>query len=296
MFRKEEIAVSEWTPENVRHCAERQQEILENAAGMLKPGGRMVYSTCTFAPEENEKSICRFLAVHPEFELERAPEYEGLSRGVPEWGEYPENAEISERISERKEIDLTDTVRIWPHRTDGEGHYIAVLKKTGEPGTKKRKYPSYEKEKKTLADYERFCQAALSRPEDWIGRKEYILFGEQLYLLPPEMPSFDGLRVLRPGLHLGTLKKNRFEPSHALALALKPEEAVLSKDLSAETEETAAYLRGETLSGESIKDFGNAKKSAGGWTLITVDGYSLGWAKFAGGILKNHYPKGLRRG
>lgn len=283
MFRKEEIAVQEWTPENVLHCAERQQEILANAARMLKPGGRLVYSTCTFAPEENEKSMIRFLDAHPDFAVEKAAEYEGLSRGVPQWG-------VCDTVKEPDLLKLSETVRIWPHRTDGEGHYIAVLKKQGEPEERKRKYPPYYAEKKALSDYVAFCQETLCHPENWIKRKEFVLFGEQLYLVPPEMISFDGLRVLRPGLHLGTLKKNRFEPSHALALALKPEQVLLSKTMQAASEETAAYVRGETLDAENLT---KAKK---GWVLITVDGYSLGWAKLAGGILKNHYPKGLRKG
>ena len=288
MFRKEEIAVQEWTPENVLHCASRQQEILANAAVMLKPGGRLVYSTCTFAPEENEKSICRFLAAHPEFFIEETPEYEGLSRGVPQWGCAEPGAEGCP--------ELARTIRIWPHRTDGEGHYIAVLRKQGEPGEKKRKVPKYYSDKKALTDYAAFCEETFAEPERWTKRKEYVLFGEQLYLLPPEMISFEGLRVLRPGLHLGTLKKNRFEPSHALALALWAEEVHLSRNVAAASEEAAAYLKGETLEAEIPEEApGKEKKPAKGWALVTVDGYSLGWGKLTGGILKNHYPKGLRK-
>lgn len=104
MFRKDETAVTEWSPENVRRCAGRQQEILENAAMMLKPGGRLVYSTCTFAPEEDEQAIGRFLEAHPEFALEETPDYSGLSHGVPAWG-----AGVTDGIEK--------TVRIWPHRT-----------------------------------------------------------------------------------------------------------------------------------------------------------------------------------
>lgn len=300
MFRKEEFAVSEWSLENVRRCAERQQEILANAAAMLRAGGRLVYSTCTFAPEENEQSILRFLMKHPDFELEQAPEYEGLSRGVPQWGRKNEKKEASvwEGGEMVKEALLTGTVRIWPHRTDGEGHYIAVLRKNGEQENRKRRVPHYALEKKVFADYILFCQETLVEPEWWIKRKEFTLFGDQLYLLPPEMPAFDGLRVLRPGLHLGTVKKNRFEPSHALALALQPKEVQLSKNQSAESAETYAYLKGETLEAEQLTflDGNTEKKPVKGWTLITVDGYSLGWAKLTGGRLKNHYPKGLRKG
>ena len=113
------------------------------------------------------------------------------------------------------------------------------------------------------------------------------LFGEQLYLLPKDMPSLHTLKVLRCGLHLGTLKKNRFEPSHALALALKPQEVQHVWKLSATDAQTVGYLNGQTLT----CDDANLPK---GWYLITVDGYSLGWGKLAGQIMKNHYPKGLR--
>ncbi len=111
----------------------------------------------------------------------------------------------------------------------------------------------------------------------------YLKFGDQLYLAPERTPSLKGMKVLRPGLHLGTLKKNRFEPAHGLALTLKPEEVRYSVALS--VSEAAGYLAGQTFPAEGEK----------GWYLITVEGYSLGWGKLAGGIMKNHYPKGLRK-
>lgn len=111
-----------------------------------------------------------------------------------------------------------------------------------------------------------------------------IRFGEQLYLAPEEMPSTKGLKVLRPGLHLGTMKKNRFEPSHALALALTPADVLHSYDMAGDSSEVRAYLNGQTLAADGEK----------GWYLMTVDGYSIGWGKLAGGMIKNHYPKGLR--
>ena len=112
----------------------------------------------------------------------------------------------------------------------------------------------------------------------------FLAFGDNLYRMPERMPGLKGQKVLRPGLHLGTLKKNRFEPAHALALALRPEDVKHVWKLS--VEEAAAYLKGQTFSAEGEK----------GWYLICVDGISLGWGKLAGGIMKNHYPKGLRKG
>ena len=274
-FRKDETAVTEWSPENVRRCAGRQQEILENAAMMLKPGGRLVYSTCTFAPEEDEQAIGRFLEAHPEFALEETPDYSGLSHGVPAWG-----AGVTDGIEK--------TVRIWPHRTEGEGHYAALLRKTGEPESVKRKYPASMKDKKLLAVYEDFCKEIFIEPKKWTADSTMTMFGDQLYRTPEEMVDFKGLRVLRPGLQMGEFKKNRFEPSHALALALHPSEVKQNVNLSADAPETAAYLRGETIQ-LSEEDAGK------GWCLVSVDGYSLGWGKKSGGTLKNHYPKGLRK-
>lgn len=296
MFRKDEEAVSQWSPENVERCANRQHEILDNAAVMLKPGGRMVYSTCTFAPEENEKTVSRFLQRHPDFFLEDVPEISGLSKGVPAWGE-------------EGDWHLERTVRIWPHKTEGEGHYMAVLRKDGEwtngRQAGKGKPVSRMKDKNLLATYERFCRETFREPEHWMQGKEFVLFGEQLYAMPSGMISCDGLRVLRPGLHLGTFKKNRFEPSHGLAMALREEEVWQSRRLDSTGEEIAAYLRGESLadfseiapdsSRESGEEGQTIPKEKKGWTLMTVDGYSIGWAKLSGGILKNHYPKGLRQ-
>lgn len=113
----------------------------------------------------------------------------------------------------------------------------------------------------------------------------YLAFGDNLYLAPPDMPSLKGLKVLRPGLHLGQVKKNRFEPAHALALALAPGDAVHVWNLDSDSPAALAYLNGQTFSAQGEK----------GWYLVCVDGFSMGWGKLAGGIMKNHYPKGLRR-
>ena len=268
MFRKNEDAVKEWSLENVRLCAKRQDEILDCAAGMLRLGGRMVYSTCTFAPEENEGSVGRFLQRHPEFEAESIPLLDGMSRG------------FSLTTDETRKA-----VRLWPHRVKGEGHFAAVLRKTGDTERGARAHPpggeesgGRKEEYKSYLEFER----------EYLRKKiegKFLSFGEQLYLIPEATPLLRGLKVLRPGLHLGTLKKNRFEPSHALALALCKEEARFCCNLEAQGSEIKWYLGGQTFPWEGGK----------GWHLITVDGYSVGWGKLAGGVMKNHYPKGLRR-
>lgn len=280
MFRKDETAVHEWSPDHVAMCAARQQEILEYAAGMVKPGGRMVYSTCTFSPEEDEQAVEAFLAVHPDFSIEKVHGREGLSKGRPEW-------------SRTGNEELAGTFRIWPHKAEGEGHYIAVLLRAdGLINTVKRPYPQYLKDKAVKLEFEKFCRETLAAPEQLTDREEYILFGDQLYLLPPQMVDIKGLKVVRPGLHMGTVKKKRFEPSHALALSLKKEEVLRSYELNPEENDAIRYLKGETIN--LLSDSETRAMEGKGWVLMTVSGCSIGFSKLAGGILKNHYPKGLR--
>lgn len=271
MFRKNADACEEWSEENVRLCAQRQSEILECASGMLRPGGRMVYSTCTFAPEENEGTISRFLAKHPEFSIAEVPFYEQMSPGVPSWTSNPG-------------FGLEKTIRLFPHQVDGEGHYLAVLVKDGSVSEQYEGYCANGIQKgiaeREAKEYMEFVENHLSI----IPKGKLIRFGEQLYLAPMDMPSIKGLKVLRPGLHLGTMKKNRFEPSHALALALRADEVRYTYTMDGENSEVRAYLNGQTINAQGEK----------GWYLMTVDGYSIGWGKLAGSVMKNHYPKGLR--
>lgn len=267
MFRKDEEARLHWSPDNVTICANRQDDILEYAQSMLKPGGRLVYSTCTFSPEENEGTISRFLEKYPLFEIEQVEVYEGFSQGRADW---VENAASN----------IEQTIRIWPHLVKGEGHYIAVLKKKDGDEALRMKYPKQKLDPKMMKAYQDFAGETLNiMPFGY-----FLAFNDQLYGLPEEVPTLEKLKVLRPGLHLGTFKKNRFEPSHALALALRKDEAKNVSNLSADSDEIISYLKGEVLQASGPK----------GWHLITVDGYSIGWGKLAGNMMKNHYPKGLR--
>ena len=272
MFRKEEAAVTDWSPETVEMCANRQVEILHSASLMLKPGGRLVYSTCTFAPSENEGAVSRFLAQHPDFSVVQA-DAPWFAPGHPEWVENPAP-------------DIGHTFRLWPHLLHGEGHYAAVLEKSmcDSVGAAPCARPSGRNAKgrphgaaPTDTLLKAFCKEnGLALPE---GR--LLSFGQSLFLVPEEMPPLDGLKVLRPGLELGEVLKNRFEPAHAWALWLKTAKSVA--DFPVDSPEIAAYLRGEAISGSQT-----------GWTLVTADGLSLGWVKGSGGILKNHFPKALR--
>ena len=249
MFRKEEAAVTDWSQETVEMCAHRQAEILHSGAALVRPGGRLVYSTCTFAPEENEMAVAEFLAQHPEFTPEQAD--------AP-WFVPTENGGF----------------RLWPHKLRGEGHFAAVLRKAGDEQLE----GILAQGQKLPKQWEEFAkQLDISLPAG-----KAILFGQSLYWAPADMPVIDRLRVLRPGLELGEVKKDRFEPAHALALWLKNAKNTIN--LEADSAPLRAYMHGEAIPAQ-VK----------GWCLVQTDGYTIGWGKGDGNVLKNHYPKGLRR-
>ena len=249
MFRKEEAAVTDWSQETVEMCARRQAEILDNAARLVRPGGRLVYSTCTFAPEEDEEAVAAFLQRHPEFRPERvdAPWFVPVENGG---------------------------YRLWPHKLLGEGHFVAVLTKTGGEEEAISLYPG-EKLPKEWNDFAKELDIRLPK-----GKA--VSFGQNLFWVPEDMPDIRKLKVLRPGLELGAVKKNRFEPAHALALWLSGCKTEESYD--PDSEEMAAYIHGDVVPSE--------KK---GWCLVKAGNYAIGWGKGDGRVLKNHYPKGLRR-
>ena len=269
MFRKLPEAIEQWSMENVAICAARQKEILDNAAVMLKPGGTIVYSTCTFSREENEDVIECFLERHPDFTLE-------------------------------------EMERFWPHKVDGEGHFVAKLVRRGsvdtdlkaDRKTKKNKNSKNRKNetkpaltKENMKLLSEFLDEAIS--EDmaaWIKNSRLVMFGEQLYRLPDMEVDIKGLKVQRAGLHIGEFKKQRFEPSHSLALALKLNDAKNVVKLTCDNPQTIGFFNGQSvmLSDEQAAE---CKK---GWALVCVDGYPAGWGKVNGAQVKNHYPKGLR--
>ena len=269
MFRKLPEAIEQWSMENVAICVARQKEILDNAAVMLKPGGTIVYSTCTFSKEENEDVIEDFLERHPDFTLE-------------------------------------EMERFWPHKVDGEGHFVAKLVRRGcvdtdlkaDRKTKKNKNSKNRKNetkpaltKENMKLLSEFLDETIS--EDmaaWIKNSRLVMFGEQLYRLPDMEVDIKGLKVQRAGLHIGEFKKQRFEPSHSLALALKISEAKNVVKLTWDDPQTTGFFNGQSvmLSDEQTAE---CKK---GWALVCVDGYPAGWGKVNGAQVKNHYPKGLR--
>ncbi len=238
MFRKDEEAIVAWSKEHTASCAQRQLLILDSAAKMLRPGGVMVYSTCTFAPVENEENINKFVQVHPEFTVE-----------------YTEH--------------------IFPHKSKGEGHFAAKLVKNGDGLCKKRNSSFKE------ADATPFRQFEKEHLNTNLQGK-FVLFGDNLYLLPSLFGDIKNIKVILPGLHLGELKKNRFEPSHHLALSLTENDFKMTHRAS--EEEIRLYCEGNVVNAEHLS----------GWGAMLYYKYPIGWFKSVNGQLKNHYPKKLR--
>lgn len=262
MFRKEPQAIDEWSVAHTLSCSMRQKNILDDAYKMLKCGGYIMYSTCTFSYDENEL-VVKYMLDKYNMKLCAIDGLHMLSEGI---GEGMDNCR-----------------RIFPHKNKGEGHFTALLMRT-EPNEKIREE---KKKKNTKTDtplqtainlYREFEKSALTiRCEG-----EFILFGDNLYLMP-EAVDIDKIRVLRYGLHLGEVKRNRFEPSHALSHAFCNSIYINKVDFPGDAPEINKYLHGDVICA-------NVK----GWCVVCVDGHPLGWGKGSNGIVKNHYPKHLR--
>lgn len=284
MFRKDPSMVRAWEQNGPQFYSELQREILEQALPMLKEGGMLLYSTCTFSPLEDEGSVEYLLSLDKDLRMVEMEGYRGFVKGMPE------------RIdSEDKELEKC--VRIFPHKLDGEGHFLALLQK-GEDlsgGTYHRSDSSLRFEKRSGLKgeekelFEKFCDnMKRTFEQERIESKNGML-----YYMPENLPKMRGLRFLRSGLFLGEVKKKRFEPSQSLAMALKKEDYGKRIDFSSEDERVFRYLKGETLvlAEEELED---SSSSSGGWFLVCVDGYPLGWGKLSGMTLKNKYHPGWR--
>ena len=270
MFRRQPEARDEWSAGSPRGCADRQLEILEAAAKMLAPGGALVYSTCTFNDTENEGVLARFTAAHPEFALEpfALPGLPSGSRGY---------------------------VHLYPHEIRGEGHFVSLLRKApdapGAPENEEKPRRAVKPARGRGEQAKKAQQPAIAVPEDvlapGVSFDRLHAAGGSLWALPEgldDLSRLDGLRVLRTGLLLAHAEGRRAEPDHALAMALTPCEAARTAEL--DEAQALAYQAGETL------ELGDLEP---GYTLLTLRGVSLGFGKQAGGVMKNHYPKGLRR-
>lgn len=275
MFRKESVAVTQYDQPLLDRCAALGAEILENAAAMLAPGGILVYSTCTFAPGEDEGQIAAFLARHPEFTL---CDLSGCGFGQPgeanRTGDYPLQAEYCRRI--------------WPC-DGGEGHFMAKLQKAadapavelprGKNGKGKGgKTPRVDA--KALQAWQSFAKELFPT----LAGQPIAVVGDGFLLEPPALLPAAKLHVLRAGVPVGRAAKGRFEPAHALFMAYGAQ-CTNCEELTLADPRTAAWLRGEEIEAQTAQN---------GWCAVLVDGFPLGGGKASGGRIKNHYPKALR--
>lgn len=272
MFRKEKKMVKAWEEHGPEFFARLQRSIITQAAAMLKPGGMLLYSTCTFDPLENEQTIEYLLEKFPQFIICDMEGYEGFAQGRPE--------ETKTGIQE-----MNKTVRIFPHKMQGEGHYLALLKKCGNEKASEKKFSMQKPLKKLPEELEIFFRDVLWEPD----RRRLDIRDERVYYMPEELPELKGIRFLRSGLLLGELKKKRFEPSQALAMCLSQETYKKILNFSVQDERVIKYLKGETL---DVEDLTGRKEK--GWYLVCVDGYPLGFGKLANQTLKNKYLPGWR--
>ncbi|WAH38485.1 NOL1/NOP2/sun family putative RNA methylase [Alicyclobacillus dauci] len=269
MFRKDPAAAQEWTAESPDICSRRQQDILRSAVKMLRPGGRLIYSTCTFNPQENER-IVAWLEDDLHLTVEELPLWPGWSPGEPNFAFGRES--------------LAKARRLWPHRARGEGHFVARLRKRAEHGTaddaergkdKQRKHSWSQAWESWLAEH------MVEYPSSWLVPREHkgVLFSDEVTGLPTR-----GLRMLRSGTPLASLAKDRIEPLHGIALRCAPKDFRFVVEVDEET--AIAYMRGEALAND-----GGHK----GHTVIVHQGLVLGWVKAIPGRLNNLYPKGWRK-
>ncbi|MGN0313632.1 MAG: RsmB/NOP family class I SAM-dependent RNA methyltransferase [Fusicatenibacter sp.] len=269
MFRREPSMIRFFEENGPNTYVPIQKKLTEQAYQMLKPGGMMLYSTCTFSVEENESVIEELLRSHEDLALMKIqPDYEGFFPGISVNGR-----------------DLSDCVRIFPHRMRGEGHFLALLQKKESERSQLRKSSNRV-----------VCSCMPCEAREFLGQirrdwsnGSFRHIDEQLYFLAEQMFPAKGLRYLRTGLHLGTIRRGRFEPSQVLAMNLKPEEFPVVVPLCGEDERVLRYLKGET-----IDLTGLSCKGMKGWALVCVDGYPLGFGKIAGQMLKNKYYTGWR--
>lgn len=283
MFRKDPDVAKVWDEQKPLSCAKQQKEIISRAAQMLAPGGQLLYSTCTFSPEENEEVIAYLLESRDDIEVLEMDSYEGFSQGIA-MKEHPE---------------LSRCVRIWPHHMNGEGHFLALLRKIP---AEMSESVGLSSEKKQRTDAERIRLDLKATKQEKVALEEFFtdvtmeidwkyveVRKGQVYSVPKALGERKGLIFLRNGLYLGEIRKDRFEPSQSLAMALKKEEFASVVDLDARDERTIRYLKGETI---DVDDVETARGK--GWQLVCVNGYTLGWGKLVNGTLKNKYHAGWR--
>lgn len=258
MFRKDPSAIQYWHKDYPTQCATLQKEILAEAMKMLAPGGTLVYSTCTWSPEENEDVVRWLLSEYDYLELVDIPKINGMVEG----------------------INMPQVARMYPHLFKGEGQFVAKLRDVRKRDTVKVKHGKSNLTREQFKLWLDFEEAHLKLKLSGL----FQTFGNQLYLLPDDLPDLAKVKIARNGLHLGTFKKNRFEPSFALGLAIKPND--IEQFVEIDIEQFEKYVSGNIV--QLSEGFQN------GWYQVVIEGNGIGFAKVVNGTLKNYFPKGLR--
>lgn len=299
MFRKDEEAVAQWESYKAERCRKMQDEILYYADKMLKKGGILSYSTCTFTPKENEETLRAFIAEHNEYYLLDAPKVGGVQSGFDEF----------EKAS-----------RLWPHKVEGEGHFTAFLKKgeaeEAEIDDNARKNRDKKQKKQRIESYKLLNSAPIELREYYdnymtceVPDGFYYTMGTNLYYLPVKPPIIDGLKVPMAGLHMGSVQYGEFKMSHRLALTLKPEDFNFYAVFDCDSERVSRYLKGETIEiteADSFFAYGTeyssdvlAAENIRGNVAVCIKAareiFVLGLGSLTGTVIKNLYPKGWRR-
>lgn len=266
MFRREPAAAAEWTPESPAACARRQLSILELAAKTVAENGILVYSTCTFSPDEDEGVIDSFLKTHPEFKIEPIERDFGTFAN-PVWANADKNVSLARRV--------------FP-KDGGEGHFVARMKRVSGGGTNVKPADLKVPDKDTAGLFSDFFSSQFN--EDIYGTLYTV--GDKIYILPKNMPDFKGLNLLRAGVLAGILKGRRIEPQHALYMAADAKNTAAAAEFSLDDQAVEKFLHGEQI---------DAPKSCPkGYVSVKAGGFIIGFGKMSEGVIKNHYPKGLR--
>jgi NOL1/NOP2/fmu family ribosome biogenesis protein len=280
MFRSDPGEVSRWTPRFTTRSAAVQDEILWFAGKLVRPGGVLVYSTCTFNQVENEGSVARFLEKNSQYSIDPIPDSPGFSSGI--------------NLDFENQPELKQTTRIWPHLAPGEGHYIARLIRSrpqteSETDAINHQVQSTPDQIKIYRDFfKNTLQVTQRTRKIKPDSSSLALIGNQLYHIPPKSPSPSGLRVLRWGWLIGTVRSNRFVPSPALALGLSKKDVQMMIEFPLEDRDLKKYLSGSPIANSKF----NFPEKA--WILVTVEGFPLGWGKLVQGRIKSHFPVWLR--
>lgn len=256
MFRKDPLLINSWLERNSEYYYPIQKEILSNCVEMLKTGGQLLYSTCTFSPAENEEVIQYCLNRYPEMELldihQKYPYFE-------------------------KGVFLKECARLYPFNLDGEGHFVALLKKKGQ-SSKTLSIPFTSFHSPSLNEFMSLCKLNVSG-------YHYEKIGEAVCLVPDIPFDNSSIRTLRSGLLLGRLKKGLFEPAQSLAMALRADQFAQVLKLEEDDIRVLKYLKGETISADEKLD---------GWLLLCLKDYPLGFARAINGKIKNKIDPGWR--